>query len=99
MTFDYWQKLGYTDDPAKVNMPKIDNLEFAQIEAFYNKFIKDQPIVIVITGDKKTIDLKAIQSKWGKVTTLAPNKLFKGGEDWDFQNLMKEFMARYGHVE
>lgn len=99
MTFDYWQKLGYIDDPAKVNMPKIDNLEFAQIEAFYNKFIKDQPIVIVITGDKKTIDLKAIQSKWGKVTTLAPNKLFKGGEDWDFQNLMKEFMARYGHVE
>ncbi len=97
--FDAWQQLGYTDDPAKVNMPKIDNLKFEQIEAFYNKFIKDKPIVVVITGDKKTINLKAIQSKWGKVTTLNSNRLFKGGEDWDFNRLIRDFMARMGQVE
>lgn len=79
LLFDHWQKLGYTDDPAKVNMPKIDGLQFEQISAFYDKFIKGKPIVVVITGDPKTIDLKAIQSKWGKVTKLNTSRLFKGG--------------------
>ncbi|HPW90245.1 MAG TPA: insulinase family protein [Paludibacteraceae bacterium] len=77
--FDAWQKLGYTEDPAKINMPKIDDLKFEQISNFYNKYIKDQPIVVVITGDAKTINLKAIQAKWGKVTKLSPSRLFKGG--------------------
>jgi len=77
--FDAWQKLGYTEDPAKVNMPKVDALQFEQITNFYNKYIKGQPIVVVITGDAKTIDLKAIQAKWGKVTKMSPSRLFKGG--------------------
>ena len=77
--FDAWQKLGYTEDPAKVNMPKVDALQFEQITNFYNKYIKGQPIVVVITGDAKTIDLKAIQAKWGKVTKMSPSKLFQGG--------------------
>ena len=77
--FDAWQKLGYAEDPAKVNMPKVDALQFEQITNFYNKYIKGQPIVVVITGDAKTIDLKAIQAKWGKVTKMSPSRLFKGG--------------------
>jgi len=77
--FDAWQKLGYTEDPAKVNMPKVDALQFEQITNFYNKYIKGKPIVVVITGDAKAIDLKAIKAKWGKVTKLSPSKLFKGG--------------------
>ena len=77
--FDYWQRLGYNDDPARVNMPKIDGLQFDEISDFYNKYIKGQPIVVVITGDPKTIDLKAIQAKWGKVTKVSTSRLFKGG--------------------
>ena len=60
-------------------MPKVDALQFEQITNFYNKYIKGQPIVVVITGDAKTIDLKAIQAKWGKVTKMSPSRLFKGG--------------------
>ncbi len=78
-TFDYWQRIGYNDDPARVNMPKIDGLQFDEISDFYNKYIKGQPIVVVITGDPKTIDLKAIQAKWGKVTKVSTSRLFKGG--------------------
>lgn len=79
LVFDAWEKLGYKEDPAKVNMPKVDALQFEQITNFYNKYIKGQPIVVVITGDAKTINLKAIQAKWGKVTKMSPSKLFQGG--------------------
>jgi len=60
-------------------MPKVDSLTFEQIESFYNKYIKDRPIVVVIMGDPKTINLKQIKAKWGKVTKMSPSKLFQGG--------------------
>ena len=77
--FEAWKKLGYTDDPAKVNMNAIDNLTYEDIKAFYEKNVKGKPVTIVIIGDPKTINLKAIQAKWGKVTKVSPSKLFKGG--------------------
>jgi predicted Zn-dependent peptidase len=77
--FEQWKKLGYTDDPAKVNMTTIDNLTYEDIKAFYEANIKGKPVTIVVIGDPKTIDQKAIQAKWGKITKMSPNKLFKGG--------------------
>jgi predicted Zn-dependent peptidase len=77
--FEAWKKLGYNDDPAKVNMNAIENLTYGDIKAFYEKNVKGKPVTIVIIGDPKTINLKAIQSKWGKVTKVSPSKLFKGG--------------------
>ena len=71
-----WNLLGYQDDPAKVNMQKIENLDFEQIKDFYQTQIKNKPITIIIFGDPKLIDLKAIQSKHGKVTKLSNNTLF-----------------------
>ena len=77
--FEAWKKLGYNDDPAKVNMNAIENLTYVDIKAFYEKNVKGKPVTIVIIGDPKTINLKAIQAKWGKVTKVSPSKLFKGG--------------------
>lgn len=77
--FSHWKELGYTDDPAKVNMPKVDNLKYEQILNFYNKYIKGKPVTIVIMGDDKTIDMKRIQGKYGKVQKINSSKLFKGG--------------------
>ncbi|MDD3405765.1 MAG: insulinase family protein [Paludibacteraceae bacterium] len=74
--FDAWQRLGYTDDPAKVNMDKVDALTFDQIKAFYEAHIKGKPIVTVIMGDPKTINLKQIESKWGKITKVSRSTLF-----------------------
>lgn len=74
--FNKWKLLGYTEDPAKVNMPKIDNLTFDQIVAFYDKEIKGKPVTIIITGDPKTINLKQIQTNQGKVTKLNTSNLF-----------------------
>ena len=76
-TFEAWKRLGYTDDPAKVNADAIDNLTFNDIEKFYEENIKGKPITIILMGDPKKIDLKAIQEKAGcKVTKLSPAKLF-----------------------
>ena len=75
--FDTWQKLGYTDDPARLHEKEIEELTFAEIEQFYNENIKDKPVTIVLMGDPKKIDLKAIQTKLGcKVTKLTPSRLF-----------------------
>jgi zinc protease len=74
--FNSWKMLGYADDPAKVNMSKIDALTFEQLIDFYNKEIKNKAVTIIITGDPKTIDLKKITSNHGKVTRVNAGMLF-----------------------
>ena len=74
--YSNWNLLGYQDDPAKVNMEKIENLSFEQIKNFYQSQIKNKPVTIIIFGDPKLIDLKTIQSKYGKINKLSNNTLF-----------------------
>ena len=76
-TFQYWQKLGYTDDPAKVNAQHIEDLKFSELENFYKENIQGKPVTIILMGDPKKIDIKAIEKKMGcKVTKLTPGRLF-----------------------
>lgn len=82
--FDRLVTLGYTDDPAKVNKQKIDDLTFAEIEQFYKDNIQGKPVTIVLMGDPKKIDLKAIEKRMGcKVTKVSPTRLF-ADLDMDF---------------
>ncbi len=74
--FADWQMLGYSDDPAKVSMPKINDLTFEQIQNFYDQKIKGKPITIVIMGDQKLIDIKQIETNHGKITRMNANRLF-----------------------
>lgn len=81
-TYEYWQRLGYTDDPSKVNAEAIDAITFNDIEKFYEDNIKGKPVTIILMGDPKKIDLKAIQTKCGcKVTKLTPAKLFNSTQE------------------
>ena len=81
-TFEHWQRLGYNDDPAKVNAAAIDAIQFNDIEKFYTDNIKGKPVTIVLMGDPKKIDLKAIEAKMGcKVTKLSPSKLFNSTQE------------------
>ncbi len=77
--YEYWQELGYTEDPSKVNMPKIKGLTYEQIKAFYEANVKGKPITMVIVGHPKEIDQKRIKAKYGKIKRVSKNKLFKGG--------------------
>lgn len=76
LVFDAWRQMGYEDDPAKVNEAAIDALTFEAIVAFYEKYVKNQPVTIVIMGDPKLINMKQVQDKYGKVTRLSVNRLF-----------------------
>ena len=81
-TFEAWQRLGYKEDPSKVNAAAIDALTFNDIEKFYEENIKGKPVTIILMGDPKKIDLKAIQTKCGcKVTKLSPAKLFNSVDE------------------
>ncbi len=81
-TFEAWQRLGYNDDPARVNAKAIDDLTFSDIEKFYEDNIKGKPITIILMGDPKKIDTKAIEAKCGcKITKLSPAKLFNSTQE------------------
>ena len=81
-TYEYWQRLGYTEDPSKVNAEKIDAVSFRDIESFYEENVKGKPVTIILMGDPKKIDLKAIQKRVGcKVTKLSPAKLFNSVDE------------------
>ena len=81
-TFEYWKRIGYNEDPAKVNEEAINNLTFSDIEKFYEENIKGKPVTIILMGDPKKIDLKAIEAKMGcKVTKLSAGKLFNSTQE------------------
>ena len=82
IAFETWQRLGYKEDPAKVNAAAIDALSFEQIEKFYEENIKGKPITIVLMGDPKKIDLKAIEAKVGcKITKLTTGKIINDKQE------------------
>jgi predicted Zn-dependent peptidase len=76
------KEYGFDDDPAKYLLPQVDKLTFDDVKSFYNTNIKNKPLVIVIHGDPKLINIKEIQKKYGKVTKLTKSKLFKGSDFW-----------------
>ena len=82
MNVEKTKELGFNEDPAKYLLPQYDNLKFEDITDFYNTNIKNKPLIIVIHGDPKLINIKEIQKKYGKVTKLTKSKLFKGSEFW-----------------
>ena len=77
--FEEWKLRGYTDDPAKINMEKVNNLSFDDIVNFYNENIKGKPISIIIMGNSKEIDLKALK-EIGKIKKISAGRLFMAEE-------------------
>ena len=75
-TYDAWRELGYEIDPSKYNQEAINNLTFEQIKQFYEENVKGQPISIIVMGDPKLIDQKALQAKYGKIVKVNKSKLF-----------------------
>lgn len=74
--YDSWREMGYTMDPAKYNQEAINNLTFEQIKQFYETYIKGQPVSIIVMGDPKLIDQKALQAKYGKIVKVSKSRLF-----------------------
>ena len=75
MAYEQWQRFGYTDDPARVNKSKIDNLTFEQIYGYYQQHVQGKPVSIIIMGDPKQINKKTLAG-YGKFNTVSKTKIF-----------------------
>lgn len=76
---EYYKRMGYDQDPAIENVPKIESLTFDDIMEYYNQNIKDKPIAIGVMGNPKDINIEDLK-KYGKVIKLSNNKLFNTKE-------------------
>ena len=72
--------MGFTEDPNKSRYQQAENLTFDNIAKFYDEKIKNAPVIIVIHGNPKYIDIKDIEKKYGKVNRVPISKIFQGGE-------------------
>ncbi|MFC2113751.1 M16 family metallopeptidase [Bacteroidota bacterium] len=73
---EYWQKIGYTDDPRKLYVPIWQNMNFEDIQQFYYSNVGQSPIIIAITGDKKRIDMEKL-AQFGKIIEVKKEDVFK----------------------
>ncbi len=69
-----WKNLGYSEDPRRST--DADKVNFSDIVDFYNKNIKNKPMVIIVVGDKKQIDMDDLK-KYGKLTIVKEDDLFR----------------------
>ena len=71
-----WMKQGYDHDPRLEYTDVIRNASFEDVQSFYNRMIKDRPVVIMMSGNQKQIDKKEL-GKFGEVTRLKYKQIIK----------------------
>ena len=75
-TVQNWMKKGYDHDPRGEVTEIIRNTSFEDVQGFYNRMIKDRPVVIMMSGNQKKIDKKGL-GKFGAVTKLKYKDIIK----------------------
>jgi zinc protease len=68
-SMENYKKLGYRKSPMELGYPLYSELEFSDITSFHDEHVKGKPVIITIYGDKRRIDMKALE-KYGKVEEL-----------------------------
>ena len=71
----YWVKKGYDHDPRTEINNRIRKAEFKDVMSFYNRNIKNRPVVIMLSGPKK-VSTKEL-GKYGTVTKLKYKQIIK----------------------
>ena len=71
-----WIEQGYNHDPRQEVTEIIKNTEYKDIYGFYEKFVANRPIIIMMSGNGKQIDMKALE-KFGKVKELKYKEIFR----------------------
>ena len=75
-TVRYWVRKGYDHDPRAEVTERIRKAEFEDVMSFYNRMVKNRPVVIMMSGSPKTVDKKEL-GRFGKVTTLKYKQIIK----------------------
>ena len=71
-----WVKKGYDHDPRGEVTELIRKANFDDVQGFYNRMIKDRPVIIMMSGNEKKIDKKEL-GKFGAVTRLKYKQIIK----------------------
>ena len=74
-TTESWIRQGFDSDPNKIYLKDYESLSFDSILNFYNKEIKNKPIIISIVGDLSRINLNELK-KFGKVIKVKESDIF-----------------------
>ena len=70
------ERNGYTADEHMSLAEQLPSLTQADIEAFYDKHIKGQPCQLMIVGDVKKLDLKAL-ARFGNIVKVKKDDIYK----------------------
>ena len=76
MTVATWIEQGYKADPRIETTNIIKNTEYKDVYNFYKKFVVNRPIVIMMSGNGKQIDMKALE-KYGTMKELKYKEIFR----------------------
>jgi len=76
MTVDNLETLGYTEDPDKAILENVDAITMQDLKDYYTKVISKAPMVRVIVGDSKMLDMEEI-AKYGKITELKEEDIYR----------------------
>jgi predicted Zn-dependent peptidase len=70
------ERCGYTHDINTSMVEQLPNLTQADVEAFYRQHIKDQPYQLMIVGNIKKLDLKALAA-YGNIVKVKKDDIYK----------------------
>lgn len=66
---------GITEDPAKLFTPAYKTMTFDDIVDYYSAHVQNKPMVTLVVGDKKKIDMKSLK-QYGQVIVVKEKDLF-----------------------
>ena len=75
-TVGSWIEQGYSNDPRVDMTNTIRKIEYQDVQDFYERFVKNRPIVIMMSGNGKQIDMKALEP-FGEVKKLKEKDIFR----------------------
>lgn len=67
---------GYKEDPNKRLVEYMDQLTMEDVVRFYEKNVQDRPVVYMIVGNTKKIDLKKL-AEFGKIIKVNKDQIYK----------------------
>jgi zinc protease len=74
-TIDVWQQRGYVEDPRKALLGEYAQLEFADIEAFHAAHVAGRPVITLVVGDPRRIDVGELE-RYGEVIEVSEREIF-----------------------
>ena len=79
LTISLSERYGYTADENTAMVEQLPTLTEADIDAFYRQHIKGQPYQLMIVGDIKKLDMKAL-ARYGTIVKVKKEDIYKTKE-------------------